>query len=95
MEIGRAQTNVHSPVLPATPALSDDLAARKQLIQAVKAVNTAELLGENRELTFSLDRESRRTILRIVDRKTREVVRQIPPEYVLRLAEDLKRGIFA
>jgi uncharacterized FlaG/YvyC family protein len=29
--------------------------------------------------------------VRIVDRTTNEVIRQIPPEYVLRLAEDFKR----
>ena len=28
--------------------------------------------------------------MRIVDRETREVIRQIPPEYALRLADDLK-----
>jgi len=27
-----------------------------------------------------------------VDRKTKEVISQIPPEYVLRLAEDLKQN---
>jgi uncharacterized FlaG/YvyC family protein len=29
-------------------------------------------------------------VVRIVNRNTKEVVSQIPPEYVLRLAEDLK-----
>jgi len=28
-------------------------------------------------------------VVRIVDRKTNEVIRQIPPELVLRLAQDL------
>jgi uncharacterized FlaG/YvyC family protein len=30
-------------------------------------------------------------LIQVVDRKTREVVSQVPPEYVLRLAEDLKK----
>jgi len=29
-------------------------------------------------------------VIRLVNRKTKEVVSQIPPEYVLRLASDLK-----
>jgi len=28
----------------------------------------------------------------VVNRATKDVVSQIPPEYVLRLAEDMKRG---
>jgi uncharacterized FlaG/YvyC family protein len=29
-------------------------------------------------------------VVRIVDRITNEVIRQIPPEYILRMAQDLK-----
>jgi uncharacterized FlaG/YvyC family protein len=31
-------------------------------------------------------------VVRLVNRKTSEVVTQVPAEYVLRLAEDRKRG---
>ena len=37
-----------------------------------------------------MDSETRRPIIRVEDRDTHEVVFQIPPEYVLRLAEDLR-----
>jgi uncharacterized FlaG/YvyC family protein len=30
-------------------------------------------------------------VVRVIDRKTREVVSQVPDEYVLRLAEDMKK----
>jgi uncharacterized FlaG/YvyC family protein len=30
-------------------------------------------------------------VVRVLDRKTKEVISQIPPEYVLRLAEDMKQ----
>ena len=65
---------------------------QRQLIQAVKAVNAAEMFGQNNELTFVMDRASRRAVVRIVNRNTHEVVRQIPSEYVLRLAEESSRG---
>jgi len=58
----------------------------------VKAVNAVELFGQNNELTFIMDRATRRAVVRIVDRKSGEVVEQIPAEYVLRMAEELKRG---
>lgn len=67
-----------------------DRAQRLEIIQAVHAVNKAEVYGDNRELTFVLDRETRRPVLQIVDKQTREVINQIPPENVLRLARDLK-----
>ncbi len=59
-----------------------------EIIRAVQLINRAGLLGES-ELRFQLDRGTRRPVILIVDRKTREVLRQIPPEYVLRVAEDL------
>jgi flagellar protein FlaG len=61
----------------------------RQVIQAARAVNTSNSLGQN-ELTFSLDPSTRRTIVKIVNRETQEVVEQIPSEVVLRLAETLK-----
>jgi uncharacterized FlaG/YvyC family protein len=90
MEIGAVQNNVN--VLPAAPSTvtQDTPADHKDIVQAVKALSEAGLFGENNELTFALDRETRRPVLRIVDRKTNEVVRQIPAASVLQLAEDLK-----
>ena len=63
----------------------------REIIQAVRAVNASVQLGNNNELTFSLDRQSRRPIIKIVNRETNEVVQQIPNEQVLRLAENLKQ----
>jgi flagellar protein FlaG len=79
--------------LPAVtaPSPTENLAQNREVIQAVKAVNAAELLGQNNELTFLFDRDTQRPIIRLVDRKTGAVIRQIPPEYVLRMAEDLAR----
>ena len=62
----------------------------REIIQAVRAVSASVQLGENNELTFSLDRHSRRPVIKIVNRQTNEVVQQIPNEQILRLAEDLK-----
>jgi flagellar protein FlaG len=78
------------PADPGVPrAVNQD---QRTLIQAVKAVNATEMFGQDNELTFFLDRNSRRAVVRIVNKKTREVVQQIPPEYVLRMAEEIKRS---
>mgnify|MGYP000069548823 CR=1 FL=1 len=89
MEIGSVPTNQPAPAV-APQASPETRSKNRELIQAVKALNATELFGQNSELTFILDRETRRPLVRIVDRDTREVIRQIPPEYVLRMAEDLK-----
>jgi len=64
-------------------------AANREVIQAVRAVNASDKLGDKNELTFSLDRHTRRPIVKIVNRDTKEVVEQIPSEQVLLLAENL------
>ncbi len=71
------------------PQSNEKLAEHRELISAVRALNGAEVFGQNQELTFSLDRDSRRAVLRIVDKKTGEVITQLPPEHVLRLAKHL------
>lgn len=90
MEIGSVQSNTQA--LPAAPSslTLDQPVEKKDIVQAVKALSETELFGQNNELTFGLDRETRKPVVRIVDRKTNEVVRQIPAEAVLQLAEDLK-----
>ena len=62
----------------------------RELIQAAKAVNASDLLGRGNELTFSLDKGSGRMVIRLINRKTQELVQQIPAEDLLRLAEALK-----
>ena len=90
MEIGPVQN--HTQVLPAAPSsvTPDTPVEHKDIVQAVKALSETGLFGQNNELTFALDRETRRPVLRIVDRNTNEVVRQIPSASLLQLAEDLK-----
>lgn len=73
----------------AQPIPTEIAAANRQLIQAAKALNAAEMFGDENELTFQMDRRARQIVLRVVNRKTGEVVSQVPPEVVLRLAADL------
>lgn len=42
-----------------------------------------------RELHFSVDEDSGRTVIKVIDSKTQEIVRQIPAEEVMTLVERL------
>jgi uncharacterized FlaG/YvyC family protein len=45
-----------------------------------------------RTLQFSVDEESGRTVIKVVDSETNQLIRQIPPEEVLVLARNLGNG---
>lgn len=87
MEISGVKNNQPLPVNVQTVA-PEIKAENREMIEAVKALNPAELFGENSELTFIIDRETRRPLVRIIDRETKEVLQQIPAEYALRMAEE-------
>lgn len=42
-----------------------------------------------RELRFSVDRDSGQTIIKVIDSKSQQVVRQIPPDDIVGMAEQL------
>lgn len=46
----------------------------------------------HRELQFSVDHESGDTVIKVIDRETDEVVRQIPSEEVVRLRKRLEEA---
>jgi uncharacterized FlaG/YvyC family protein len=81
-------TGAHAPA-PTVPV--DKTAEKREVVQAVKAVNGTEMFGADNELRFQKDPETNRFVVRVINKKTREVLSQVPEEYVLRLAEDLKR----
>ena len=76
------------PVVP-DPANPKWLVENREMIRSVKSINASELFGEGSELTFAMDRETKRPVVRVVNRQTGEVLWQAPPEYMLRLAQTL------
>jgi uncharacterized FlaG/YvyC family protein len=87
--ISSGATGTHAPA-PAVTA--DKTAEKREVVQAIKAVNGTEMFGADNELRFQKDPETNRFVVRVINKKTREVISQIPEEYLLRLAEDLKRS---
>jgi len=63
---------------------------REQLDSAVTRLNDF-VQNVQRDLQFEVDREAGQTIVKVVDRETDEVIRQIPDEVAMRLAENLQQ----
>lgn len=70
-------------VTPGQPA-----PAQRQLTQATRAINQSGILGRN-QIVFSIDSQTHQRVVLIEDKETHDVVQQIPPEYVLELAQNL------
>lgn len=75
------------------PKLSIDLAAmQKRLDQAIENLNN-QLQSSQTKLGFSIDSETDIVMVKVINKETGELVRQIPAEAVVRLAakmDDLK-----
>lgn len=63
---------------------------REQLDNAVSKLNDF-VQNVQRDLQFEVNNELGETIVRVVDQETREVIRQIPDEVAMRLAEKLQQ----
>jgi flagellar protein FlaG len=76
----------------ATPIPHEKAAENREVVQAVKALNRTEMFGPENDLVFQRDQQTQRMVVRVVNRQTKEVISQVPPKYVLALAEDLAQG---
>ena len=90
MEITSMGPKAAPVAAPAQTVRPDQAAENRDVVRAVKALNGTEMFGEENQLTFQRDPATHRMVIRIINQRTKEVVSQIPPEYVLRLAEDLR-----
>jgi flagellar protein FlaG len=78
------KTAVQSPTPPAQSAVPD----AAKLSQAVSKLNDY-VQSVNRNLSFSVDKDSGQTVITITDSQTKEVIRQIPSEATLKLAASI------
>lgn len=73
---------------PSPNAVQDVSPNRELLDSAVKATN--EFISRvNNSLQFSIDDETGTSIIKVVDKNTKEVIRQIPSEEMLAIAKAL------
>lgn len=91
----RVQSPSQAPNQAEQPSKAERLekrneAQREQLDDAVSQLNDF-VQTVQRDLQFEVDNDSGQTIVRVVDQSTQEVIRQIPDEVALRLAEKLQQ----
>ena len=63
---------------------------REELNQAVSRLNDF-VQSVQRDLQFDVNDQTGQTVVRVVDQQTDEVVRQIPDDLALKLAENLQQ----
>jgi flagellar protein FlaG len=73
------------------PRAESDQAGENKVKEAVGNLNDF-VQKLSRTLQFSVDEESGRTVIKVVDSETKQIIRQIPPEEVLALAKNLANG---
>lgn len=75
-----------SPTAPAREArkLPD------QVVDAVAAINKS-LQASGQNVEFTVDTDSQRTVIKVVDQETQQVLRQMPTEEALEIAKALDR----
>ena len=74
----------------APPQQPSQAQAEQAMEQAVEAVQKA-VAPVARDLRFSIDKETGKTIISVVDAMTNEVIRQIPGEEILAIAKAIDR----
>lgn len=71
------------------------LPGEKKLIEAVEKANK-EMMGENTSLQVSIHKKTHDVMIKIVDKETKKVIKEIPPEKIVDMIAEMceKAGIF-
>ncbi|WP_313324258.1 flagellar protein FlaG [Stutzerimonas nitrititolerans] len=88
---GVAGKPADSEIVDKTASVQDGSVTAESLEEAVSSIKDF-VQTIRRDLNFDLDDSSGRTVVKVTDRTTGEVVRQIPTEEALRLAENLEEA---
>lgn len=90
MDINAVNRSVEAVASTATTIPPDKTTQDREVVHAIKALNATEMFGQDNELLFQRDQETKRMVVRVINRQTNDVVSQVPAEYVLRLAQGIK-----
>ena len=101
---GRAASEAKRPVVEASPAISvretedgasylsnagDKDSSATQLDSAIEEMN-AQFMSRNSTIRFEIDQESKEVIITVVDKASDEIIREIPPEEVVKMRARFK-----
>ncbi|MER0171006.1 MAG: flagellar biosynthesis protein FlaG [Nitrosomonas sp.] len=81
---------VTSPVSTADPRINSNPRSKDQVNEAVQKIQgTVDNLAHN--LRFSIDEDTGKTIIKVMDVHTEEIIRQIPSEEAVEIARTLDK----
>jgi len=91
IQVAKRQSDaVSGKLLPETNAQSTDSA--NKLDKAISRIN--EFVQKiQRDLQFSVDDESGKTVIKVIDSESKEVIRQIPEEVLLQVARSIEESL--
>lgn len=90
MEIGPLnRVSISAPV--AADAVQESLGLMPELVVAIRTLNRPEFLERGREWKLRRRAVGRRPMVEVVDRETGEILDELPPEQVLRMAAELEK----
>lgn len=69
---------------------SDNIDSNNKIKETVDLANR-EIKMFNTNLNFSIDKESNKVVVKVIDKDTKEVVRQIPPDELLKIAKNFEK----
>ncbi len=87
---GTSETAAPESKEKAETVQTEQAVATDELGEAVENINQF-VNSQGRTLNFSVDEESGKPIVKVIDFETKEVIRQIPSEEVLTMAKAIKR----
>lgn len=87
---GSSASQAIAPDQALTPNQETPAATQENQDEAVKKLNQF-VTATNHALEFSVDEDSGRQLVKLVDTQTKEVIRQIPTEEALQIAKALDR----
>lgn len=93
-----AENTVNTPAANGSSVAGKGQASGKEAVSSEDLAKVLEEITQHfqnleRDLKFSVDQQSGRQVITVLDSKTKEVIRQIPSEEVQALARMLKGGI--
>jgi flagellar protein FlaG len=84
----RAGNAVRKPA-PQIPVQQKSEPRPQELQQAVQSINRALQASKSTSLEFSVDRSTRQTVVKVVDKESGDLIRQIPSDAALAIAESI------
>lgn len=86
--VGRQNLPDQGKIVPPTANLPP--IQPEELVQALQVINSY-VQNLRRDLEFTIDDKTDRTIIRVIDSETKEVIRQIPSEAALAISRSLEQ----